>query len=131
MLKRIHNGGPASIQVVPTGSQPKMMRLRREMAQNDRTKTGFRVGYSETFFSKMRVYGYGMCYEICCVSNMIQSMWYVRGRQILQDKTFRVSQRCETEIANPAYGVCWIFFSRPTPPDVMILSNDHELFIIS
>jgi hypothetical protein len=50
VLKRIHNGGPASIQVVPTGSQPKMMRLRREMAQNDRTKTGFRVGYSEFFF---------------------------------------------------------------------------------
>ena len=52
MLKRIHNGGPASIQVVPTGSQPKMMRLRREMAQNDRTKTGFRVGYSQIFFFK-------------------------------------------------------------------------------
>jgi hypothetical protein len=54
VLKRIHNGGPASIQVVPTGSQPKMMRLRREMAQNDRTKTGFRVGYSENAGIRLR-----------------------------------------------------------------------------
>ena len=60
MLKRIHNGGPGCIQVVNggpgciqvglTGSQPKMMRLRRKIAQNDRTNTGFCVGYSEKKF---------------------------------------------------------------------------------